>query len=193
MSELLQSLNIPTLKFTPCKVKLSDDMYLDTYSSPSFEFYKQSGNYIIDTKCPKSSIWPHDNSLSLFPANDNKMDLSNWIEIITPLLNDLNILADNGLSLSSDTLNLVFVSKDSSWHSSSDSPFEIRLFGFDFASKNHKLDISNRKPLKYIQVYRMLEKFIEYSVWEELAPNDFSHSEDKVKFWEELLNVCKII
>lgn len=191
MSELLQKINIPTLNFTPCKVK-THNYCISSYSSPSFKSYKNMGNYIIDLKSTKSTTWPHDNTLRLFSNDIDKNDLNIWVKILTPLLNDLDILCDNNLYLGNDTRNLVFVSKDSEWHSGSDLPFEVRLFCFDFASKNGPIDFTNRKPLKYFDVYHMLQKLIEYTVWEELAPTEFSLTSEQKELWRKILDLCKI-
>lgn len=191
MSELLENLGIPTLKFKLCKVKLYDGNYLDTYSCSSFESYVKDGNYIIDVKNTKSSTWPRNNLLSLIPRDFDRMDFDYWIKILKPLIHDLDILGDNGLYLSPDTSNLVFVSKKSQWHSGSELPFEIRLFTFDFASKNSILNISNKTPLKYSDIYQMLDRLVQYSVWEEFAQDKISLSEEQYIFYKKLTQISK--
>ena len=191
MSQLLQKFQIPTLKFTLCQLRMTDGSLFSSYSCPSFESYEKTGNYIIDTKNSDSSRWPKDFTLSLFPPGAPKMDLDLWVDVLSPLLKDLDQIADNGFRLASDTLNLVFVKKGSQWHSGSQLPFEIRLFTFDFASKRFALDLSERTPLKFSQVYRMLRKLVEYAIWEELAPTKICLTTEQNEFRENLSNLCK--
>jgi hypothetical protein len=185
MSKLLENIGIPALKFKRCQVRLSqgtivssqsngvtvsDDNLFSTYSSPSFASYVKDGNYIIDTKNTNSSQWPKDKSMSLFSSevkppsykkvdlNDNPPDFDAWIKILTPVIHDIDQLGENGIYLPTDSLNLVFVAKGSPWHSGGDLPFEVRIFGFDFASKISHLDLNNRTPLSFSRVLSMLKK-----------------------------------
>jgi hypothetical protein len=252
MSELFTSIGLPTLQFTRCKVGVpGGHNYFDTYSSPSFASYKKDGNYIIDTKNIKSTIWPHDSSLSLFrplkanlvdeetteipqnaeesdlqildsllhdldltgehdsscrpleansinsdstemPQSVEEPDLNLWVQVLDSLLRDLDLVGEHGLCLSYDTLNLVFVAKGSRWHSGGQLPFEIRLFGFDFASKTHVLDLSNLTPLSYGRVYRMLSHLVEYAIWEEYEPKSFSLSKKSQELHKKLVDLCKV-
>jgi len=170
MAELLTRIGIPTLKFVLCRIKIDPDQIITTISSQSFESEVPNGMYIIDTKNSRSSTWPTDKSLSIFSPDLDPFDVNNWLGVMATYIADVKTLVQNKIFLLGDSLNLAFVSKQSKFHSGSNLPFEVRIFGFDFASKHFTLDIKKLNPDTQI-INRMLARGAEFAVWEEMCPD----------------------
>lgn len=185
MSLFLQKIGILTLTFNICKIKNKNQKVIQTISAQSFESEINNGIYIIDTKNSRSSTWPKDGSLSLFTPNLDPYDINNWLDIMKPYILDIKNLVKNNICLSGDSLNLAFVKKGSTAHSSSDLLFEVRLFAFDFANKHYALDIKNMKPSTYF-INNALSRGAEYAVWEELCPHSVVLEEKEHSLYKNL-------
>lgn len=186
MSNLLLSLDIPALTFERCQVKLPNGLIFATYMAPSFASYKSQNSYIIDRKERKSSQWDSCGNL-LTPSTDSQ-DIEAWIRVLQPVIKDINTLVEAGIRLLGDKLNLVFVQRESPWHSKRNSEYEVRIFGFDFA---HKINPLNRKRQKFDKsvATKMLRTVVEAAYWEIVNPRCSSLTGDQKKFWQSLVDI----
>jgi len=181
MANLLKKIGILTLNFILCEIKHGVDQngvdqIIQTISSQSFTSEITNGMYIIDMTNSRSSTWPKDSSLSLFYPNVDPYNVDNWLEVMRSYIIDVKKLVANNIYLTGDSLNLAFIKKDSIYSlncmyylKKGITPFEVRIFGFDFSNKHIPLDIDNMKSTNEI-INTMLQKGAEYAIWEELCP-----------------------
>jgi hypothetical protein len=124
MYKFLQSISILSLKIELCDIvnNVNGNVMKGIYS-PSFESYISQGLFIIDLKNSNTTYWKRENKLNEIPDN-----IESWYPIFKPLLNDFQILLENGILPYGDNLNLAVSKKDT---------YVLRYFGFDFSSKNY--------------------------------------------------------
>lgn len=190
MSHKLTQIGIPCLKVEPCQFINKDGKCLETLMAPAFAAYCKTDGYVIDCKNTQTSQWPRDQSLRVL-SEDSEWQPTAWLPVIRPLILDINQLAKHGLYLPLDMCNLIIVKKGHQWHSGSDLLYEIRVFAFDFASKNSPLRLNNLTPLTYKAAYNMLDRCVNNAVWEILAPDQFSLSVQHNELAERVMILAK--
>ena len=183
MTDYLESIGLLVLKLHHCTVVFDDNLKLPSYYSYPFASYANDGLYIIDTKNLRSTQWK---DKSLFPLNVDRFDVNNWMPILELLLKDIDIIAKNKIILSSDSVNLAVVANGSKWHSGSNNLYEVRYFGFDFSSKHRELCIhSENNDEKYAMKW-LLNRCIEYIVWEEFCPKAMAMAKEYTTLFEKI-------
>lgn len=187
MSEYLQSLGIPTLKFSECIVKTKDsNLALETLYSQPFSEYAKGGIYIIDRKNTDSTQWSRKfPDISLFEPGVDKYSVKTWLPLFNEMLKDVLIISKNRVNLSYDSINLCFCKRGSKWHSGSELPFEIRIFCFDFGSKYGPIELNDEES---VNPDRFVYFIVEYAVWEELCPEAFGMPDNIKKLYHEICN-----
>ena len=187
ISEKIDSINVPVLKLSKCKVKWNNEIF-DTISSKPFASYVKEGIYIIDTKSINSTQWPKDGSLNLISGD--KFDFDLWVKILQPVITDIVQLSKHNIFLPKDARNIAYVAKGSKLHSGSELPFEVRLWCFDFANKNGEFKMIGKK-VKFSEKYFLLRYILEMAVWEEVAPRESKLSKTENKLWKDLVKHFK--
>jgi hypothetical protein len=189
MSSRLQALGVPCLHLEPCKIVWgSQRSVMPSYISRAFGDYLHDDVYIVDTKCLASTTWPHDKSVLFFGSEckaNCDCDFELWRSVLEPVLSDVKTLVRNGIALESDSLNIAIVGSKSEWHNQNPlTPYQIRLFAFDFSSKHHTLDpVLLKADEKLSSGLFMLDNVVRLALWEVLAPK-------KISFPMELQTLC---
>lgn len=134
MYDYLSSKGLLILPVIQCSVVLQNKTLQGLYA-PSFWSYREKGGYIIDSK----DSFRFEPDLSLDNINPNFTDPRSWIPIFQPLVDDLNVLLDAGVSCYGDCFNVIIVKKGSEYYKEGfDTEFQVRYFGFDFTSKRYE-------------------------------------------------------
>lgn len=184
VSAKVAKLNIPGVEAKKCAVDVelgnNENLSINTIEMRTFKSYVGDGLYIVDSNKPVSTTWPHD--FSLWKLED-EYNWETWLKITKPLIDDIVILARNGIGLDSNMRNICLVKKGSKWHSGSDVPFEARVFVFGIGSKNHAF---NWDIPSFSFRYRTMRSLIELVIFELLSPTKFCLSKEENELKEKL-------
>lgn len=168
MTVFLEGLGVPFSKLVPCELKKQEGGSVQVMLSPAFSSYQDKGAYVIDGKRYEARVLPPKEAHPLLNLKDPD---ESWIAFLRPLFNDLIKLGKTGIPFNGDSANIVFVARNSQWHSGSSLQFEGRFFGFDFSSKGGIMhQPESRTPLSDILFSTGLNQTVSLAIWTGIDP-----------------------
>ena len=96
--------------------------------APSFSSFSKELAHVLDKKDIRTFIW-----------NAPRLEsISGWVEVLKPLVDDLDVAINCGVIPYGDSYNFLVVEQGSPYYKGS-GRYAVRYFGFDFASKRYNL------------------------------------------------------
>ncbi|WP_257294940.1 hypothetical protein, partial [Endozoicomonas sp. YOMI1] len=186
MHRYLEKLGIPANEIKPAVIRweFEGTQYTAaTYIGPSSKAYAEQNAILLEIRSTDITV-TRLRGRKLLPVDTDQFNVENWDEVLTPLVNDIRTLIDNGVSTLGDPLKVILVGKGNKFHSGGPADYEARAFPFDFSSKRFQYDqLPVKKRLSAKEEEETLRAYIQ-----EVVNVQFNYSANLPQKWEALVD-----